>query len=414
MAIVNALEAICDLLPYFAVVSLFSAYSDAWAVIGVVLLLTALSSLITEKTNAVPVRIACGILPALALLAARSTAQILFTAPAALLWLVIVLSGKTKIHYEDYKYWFGFPALFALILLLVNLSRYLSDLPISPISVICSASYLFLGVCVLRRKRSGAGANLSSKLMNAAELIVSALFGVLALAAFLLALKVLWKLFEILFLPGGLILSAVGGLLGWLAGIFNIEQNEEPTPPETDFESGPAVVDPAETVADTVAKDYSSAETLQQIIAYVMIVAAIAAIVFLAYYAVKKLRAARYAKDPNYEVTLRERRIKAKSAKKKWRREPTNNDMIRSIYREYLSYIRHSGVKIAMQTTSEEALNASKKLAESEEAEELRLLYIRARYDEKEEMSDEEVRSAKELWGVIRKEYEAEKMRNIK
>ncbi len=414
MALVNAIEAICDLLPYFAVASLFSAYSDAWAATGAALLLAALSSLIMEKADGAVARILCGLLPALSLFAARSTAQILFTAPAVLIWLVIVLSGKTKIHYEDYKYSFGIPALFALILLLVNMSRYLSDMPFSLISVICSASYLFLGVCVLRRKRSGAGTNLTSKLMNGAELAASAIFGVLALAAFLLLLKVLWKLFEMLFLPGGLILGAVGALLGWIASIFNVENNEELTAPETDFDTGPAVIEPAETAAETVAKDYTAAETAQKIIAYVIIIAAIAGAAFLVYLAVKRIKAARRAKDPDYEATLRERRPRSKAAKKKLRASPTNNDRVRKIFREYLSYIRNSGVNVALQTTSEEALDASKKLADSKEAEELRLIYIRARYDGKEELSDEEVRRADELWSVIRKEYEAEKMKNYK
>ena len=97
--------------------------------------------------------------------------------------------------------------------------------------------------------------------------------------------------------------------------------------------------------------------------------------------------------------------------RKKSRRKAahTNNDRVRDIYREYLLFIQKQGVFISDETTSEEALIASKQLFDSDEADALRSLYIRARYNDENQLSNDEVRRAKELWNAIRKEYEVER-----
>ena len=97
--------------------------------------------------------------------------------------------------------------------------------------------------------------------------------------------------------------------------------------------------------------------------------------------------------------------------RKKSRRKAahTNNDRVRDIYREYLLFIQKQGVFISDETTSDEALIASKQLFDSDEADALRSLYIRARYNDENQLSNDEVRRAKELWNAIRKEYEVER-----
>ena len=175
MMLITALEAVCDLLPYFAVAALFKAYDAPGLLIGALLLLVFFASLLLQKTKAAAFRILCGLLPALSLLLAGQTAQLLFTLPALLLWFVIAVSGKCGIHYDDYKYWFGIPAVPTLLILLISVPR----LPETGLSVLCGAAYLALGVLVLRRKRMGAGASAGAKLLNLAELFCAALCGIL-------------------------------------------------------------------------------------------------------------------------------------------------------------------------------------------------------------------------------------------
>ena len=63
-------------------------------------------------------------------------------------------------------------------------------------------------------------------------------------------------------------------------------------------------------------------------------------------------------------------------------------------------------VDIVRQTTSEDVLEASEGKTDIDRAKQLRELYIRARYQDAEEMSAEDVEHAKALLADIRQEIE--------
>ena len=403
-------EAVCGLLPYFAAASLFPAYADSWTVVGAVLLLVIISSLILEKFKSPPARVICGLLPALGLFAARSTAHILFTIPALLIWCILVLFGKNRIYYEDYKYWFGIPAALALIMLIVSLSRAIAHLSVSTLSVVCSSAYIALGIVVLRGKRLGEGAGARTRALNVLEPVAAASCGVAACAALWGLIYALRKLFEILIYPVGMILGGVARLFSWIAGhIFIFGPDTESVETETSAALETGVQAPESPKPDTAAKNYDWAETVGRLAVILLIVAVAALLIFIVYKAVKRVKNGGAA-DPLYEETLRESRDRGRARRKKRERDGGSNSYkIRKIYREYLTYIRLNGVKIGRQTTSEEALAASRQLAESDEAAELRALYIRARYNDRDKLTDDDVRRAAELWDAIRREYEAKK-----
>jgi hypothetical protein len=122
---------------------------------------------------------------------------------------------------------------------------------------------------------------------------------------------------------------------------------------------------------------------------------------------VKELRIDGRSYDQHYEDAVMEKEAFGKKKRRKRRKEErTNNYKIREIYREYLAYIRKNGVSISGQATSEEILEASNRLVDSSEAAGLRALYIRARYNDEKQLSSEEVSQAKQLWNIIREEYE--------
>ena len=409
MMTVHAFEAVCYLLPYFALAAMFKAYEEPALIIGAVLLPVFISALILEKYKSLAVRFICGLLPMLGLLAAETRAQVLFTVPALLIWYVFAISGKNGINYEDYKYWFGLPALIVLLILLISVPR----LPEYRTAALCASAYLAVGILVLRRKRMGAGAGTAAKLLNIAEPVGAGLCGILAGAALWEVLKRSGKLLEIIFYPIGLLIGAVISVLEWFTDILARHQPvEESTAWESVSESAADIIESEAAVPSTEAAAYAWAETLIRAVTYIFILALFVLIVSLVYKALKNSRTGAFAGDPEYDEAGGEKTFFGRNRRKKRSRvKRTNNEKIREIYREYLTYIRLNGVAIVRQTTSEEALAASKQLGESEEAEKLRVLYIRARYDDAEELSGGEVREAEALWGTIREEYEAERRR---
>ena len=96
--------------------------------------------------------------------------------------------------------------------------------------------------------------------------------------------------------------------------------------------------------------------------------------------------------------------------KKKKPHAETNNAKIRQIYKEYLFFVKTFGVKIVNQTTSEDVAIASDEIIETGKTDELRQLYIRARYNDENQLSDEEVLRAQLLFEEIKNQIE-DKMR---
>ena len=409
MLLIQALEAVCDLLPYFALAALFKAYADPGPIIGTVLLLVFVSAVILKKADHKAVRLLCALLPLPGLFAARTSVQILFTLPALLIWLVIALSGKLGIHYEDYKYWFGIPAVPVLLMLLISVPR----LPRYRVTVLCAALYLAAGILVLRRKRMGAGAGSAAKLLNIAEIAGALLCGVLACALGWELLAVSGRFLEMLLYPVGWLIAAFVRLFEWITAILvRMQPPEESAEYTSTAAAGEEVIIPDTEVPNTESAAYAWAETLGHAVLYILLLALFVFLVYLVYRTVSNIRTGAYGGDLRYEDTPGEKTVFGRERRKKRKKtERTNNEKVREIYREYLSYIRLSGVEIARQTTSEDVLTASKQLADSEEAEKLRALYIRARYDDAGQLSEEEVARAGELWKIIREEYEAESRR---
>ena len=408
MTLITALEAVCDLLPYFALAALFKAYDSPGLLIGALLLLVFFASLLLQKTKTAALRILCGLLPALSLLLAGQTAQLLFTLPALLLWFVIAVSGKCGIHYDDYKYWFGIPAVPTLLILLISVPR----LPETGLSVLCGAAYLALGILVLRRKRMGAGASAGAKLLNLAELFCAALCGILACMVLYFLLKSAGKVIEILFAPVGLLIGGLVGFFEWITAILVRHQPpEESSVYESSSLSGEDMLPPETVIPGTEEAAYAWAGALGQALLYILGLALFVLLVFLVYKAIRNLRIAGGGEGLAYEDMGTERMTAGKKRKRRKKQERTNNHKIREIYREYLSFVRLNGVEVSRQSTSEDVLAAASALPGGREADRLRALYIRARYHDRQQLSDGEVRLAEELLQKIKAEADEENRR---
>ncbi len=409
MILINALEAICDLLPYFALSTLFKQYQNSGVVIGAVLLLVFISSLIMGKFNNTAVRILCGILPALGLLLANNQSQLMFTMPALVLWCMLVYSEKNNVHYDDYKYWYGVPAALALLIMLINLSHILAGEMTNVLSILCASTYLGLGIIILRRKRMGAGISTGVKLLNIAEIIAALSCGILSCALVTVILKAIWKFVEIILLPFGLIINALVNLFSLFSKVIDVEEAvEEASASESSSLPEEEIAEMEHLISHVTPKDYTGAEIALRLVLYILTLAAFIFVCYLIYGIIQAIRSAGNGGNVQYDYSAQEKISFGKNRKKERRKHSvTNNDKIRDIYREYLSYIKLKGIKIVEQTTSEEILVASRQLADSEEAAKLRALYIRARYNDEKQLSNEDVNLARELWHTIREEYEA-------
>lgn len=406
MLLVNALKTVCDLLLCFTFAALIESYSEAWLLTGTVLLLGFLSSLILQKTNgSAAAKVLCGLMPALSFLAVQSFAEAVITAVILAFFFVLTLAGANRIHYEEYKYWFAFPAVPVIIVFFVCLGKW----PIRPMAAVCAGLYLFLGILVLRRKRMGAGAGLKLRAANMAELAGIVVFAVLASLLLYLILSHSGRVLEVLLLPFGFLFNAMISLTKWLINLFMpLFMKMVPPPEET--------VSPTQDggiVSETLPTDpreeliYSGAEALIRVMAVILALAFLAYILYRLY---KMIRSSRMegsgdaaAVEEGREEAPRSRRH---GIKRKKFGKTSNNEKIRTIYKDYLFYVRSRGVRIDRQTTSEDVLDAADRMTASGEAERLRELYIRARYHNSEEMSDEEVEEAKKLLAFIRERTE--------
>ncbi|MCR5345907.1 MAG: hypothetical protein K6E46_07655, partial [Lachnospiraceae bacterium] len=96
------------------------------------------------------------------------------------------------------------------------------------------------------------------------------------------------------------------------------------------------------------------------------------------------------------EYNMRSVRAEKSSDLKKIRRDTGNRGKVRKIYRDFLHVTRKKGIKITDKMTSEEILNAIRTIFDEQSAVALRDVYIVARYNEYADISNEQVRIARE------------------
>ena len=405
MMIIHALEGVLDLLPYFAIVTIFRGFRNSWMVLGAVLGLVFISALVLEKYNNIIVKVICALLPCLGLFAASSMTEVYFTIPALLLWILVVSQDMNTIYYSDYKFWFGIPAMVMPVVLLVALTSHMSRLPASKLSILCASADLAVGIFVLRRKRMGAGVSLQAKFLNVAEMVVASLSGILACGIVWRIVVLSRKVIEMLLLPVGIAMNLIVSFLSWAFGVFMDDDTkyEEAEKKLSIFNQKIAQVkDDTLTPKDT--KFYASSDIVLQVVSIAIFLSFIAFVLLLLFRVIKYFRKDRYTGYSQYEDTYLEESTREKRKKRKRKKiELTNNHKVREIYREYMQYLWENGIIITWQNTSEEILTASQDLVDIEEARELRGLYIRARYNDVNILSDEEVLRAKEILESIKR-----------
>ena len=410
MNVINALKSVCDLLLFFTVATLFKPFSHAEMLIGAVLLAVFAAALLVQQNDSLPLRIVCGLLPAAALFAAGDLLQLIFTAVFLLFHFILTVSGNTNIHYEDYRPWFGVPAFFICCLLFYCVS--IPDIfSRHRLTALCCSLYLFLGILVLRRKRMGAGVSRGVRLINTAELTGVAVFGAAAIALLREAIVHFGGLLKPLLAPIALLLRLIANAVDKLYHFFYRTVLEDAETDEETVEETLGWVAKKKGEAKTPTGDpmHAWADPLEKALVYTLLIAMAFLIVFIIYKIVKGLKKNDDAVTEVYEDddAVTERGVFGRTTKKrKLSLGLSNGARGREIYRRYLAAAKKRGVEIVRRTTSEDVLEASKKIKGNEEDEALRAIYIRARYSDPGEISSEDVRTAEALWKTIKERME--------
>ncbi|MBO4873336.1 MAG: hypothetical protein J5496_07975 [Lachnospiraceae bacterium] len=410
MLLTNALKTVCDFLLFFSLAGLIGSYGEAGPLVGSVLILAFFSSLILQKAGGtLPARILCGLLPALGLLAAKDRSELWITAVILLAYFALTLAGKNNIHYDNYKYWFGLPAIGIALLFAVCLVRW----PAHRMTVLCCGAYLFLGVFVLRSKRIGKGLRAGIALMNLAEMTAVVVFG-----------SVFFYLLYALFMRSGDLLLTLLSPIAYLWALLTdflvrfwrvLEEDpsetttaavtEESTAEEAAADPN-AAADPAEP-----APNYAWVAPLVKVVLILLVLAFLVWIIFRIVRGIRRLRTEEEKDGDPYELGTKRDSLPAGRTKRRKKNTKTggssNKQKIRTVYWQYLNMVRAHGTEIGGQMTSEEVLTASAWQTDSEAAARLRELYILARYDGEDQVSDGEVEEAEALLSRIRERYES-------
>ncbi len=403
MKLINSLKTVCDFLLLISFAALIPSYGEARLLIALVLVLSFVSSLLVQSIpDIMPLRLLCALLPALGLLASKSLAVTVITAIIISFYVLIVVEEKIEMHYDDYKFWFAIPAVPIIVLFVVTASYW----PIRSTSTVCAGLYLFLGVLVLRRKRIGSRATAGIKLINLAEMAGVFVFD--AIACFIIhtivmvvkdyLVLLMTPLAMIFHFPAYVISILTDKLYLWMRPSY-YHQDEKTKANEEAWasSSNPGAV--------PMFKGKTGDEWAYMIISVALVITLVVLVWWILYAFWKMLHsvdtetagkeAIEGGKQEPFRIRLNRRR------KRKRGFASTNNEKVRMIYADYLFFMKACGVNIRRQSTSEEVLAESIEFVEPEKARELRELYLRARYNDADELSEEDVHKAQELYNYI-------------
>ncbi len=403
MKLINALKTVCDFLLLISFAAIIPSYGSAQVLIVTVLALAFGSTLLLQSIpdNTI-LKVLCALLPALGLFMAHSATEIVITSIIISFYVLIAVEDKIEMHYDDYKFWFAIPAVPVIVLFVVTLSYW----PIRSTATVCAGWYLFLGVLVLRRKRIGSRATIGIKAVNLGEMAgVFAFDAVVCLVVYTIVMAskdflvlLMTPLAMIFHFPAYVVSIITDKLYLWMRPSY-YHQDEKTKSLEEGWASS---ADPG--VVPTVGGKTGD-EWAYMIIGIVMVITLVVLLIWLLYAFWKMLHyvdtetAGKDAIEGGQQEPFRLRFNRLR--KRKHGPATTNNDKIRQIYADYLFFMKACGINVKRHSTSEEIMVDSLEIVEPEKARQLRELYLRARYNDAEQLSDDEVEQAREILKYI-------------
>lgn len=387
---VSLFKTVCDILLYFTFISFLPAFDNAWLLLGVLLVTGSVAAFINDRLNNTAGKIisALLVLPGLFLV---GEGQLFFVVILVGYLFITMITGNNDISYQQYRYYFGLPAVVVLAALFVCITSSLEN----KLPLLFGSLYLLIGTIVLRRKRMGVKADHKAALYNGLE-IVSVVFVTAAVFGLLFVIISHSRgIFEIVTLPIAMVIRGLIALLVFLGRRVVKAQPDEVinNEPQSADEIYNEIFNPEENVIDNIDNtNVNFVNLLQRIILIVLAVAIIILVLYLLYKLVRNFF--RNNDYEEYEDATGTEAVKRKK-KKKVREDLSNRQQIRKIYRDFLFSANRKGVPVDKQTTSEDILN-NELYVNNADAIKLREIYIKARYQTDSLVTEEDIRMAKE------------------
>ncbi len=399
---------VSDICFYYAILSVFQPMLPMQ---GPMALFTAASfavSLAAVYCPWAPLRFVLALLPGVAFLQAKADFLLIFPILAWLYLILVLTAGRFQIWLEGYRHSYR---IMLTICLFTMGSSILANV-IEPgftliLPTMCYAmAFLSMGALAMRRMQMNAEMGLRWNLLNSAAVI-----GIPLLAAGCSAL--LWRILLRLEPVGDFLLLILKRFMAWLVRILFPIHPEQPEPTPT-ITPEPTLSPAEEAIAEPIWEsptpkpsfdldlDPETLERARRIGIFVLLTLLAAAVVILIVYHARKNRAKAVQEDFLFEETekgnLFRRRKKTEIIS-----GPANARQIRFFYRKYMKLMRKRGVKISKGNTSREILAEAEPLCAYSSAERLRELYLKARYDDGDTVTPEDVQEAALcLWQIMK------------
>ena len=392
MSLVIAALTMANLCLYFAVLCLTPYWPlNLWLTLGIILTLSASCGLACLARKKTALRLACCVLPLLALLFARTTVQLLWIAPAVVYAELMILSSHFSVSYWSYRLHYLWSSCVMLALLVVGL---VAETPMSR-SFPLALSALILGCFTLRQLRFGAETPLTQKALELASLaVVPAAVGLIAGLVGYGRIAMRWLL-EWVFYP--IFWLVQKGVEALIALFGQVQAPPEPLEPVTEepFVMPEEIIIPEE--HEVLPTQPIVRRDLRWLVRLALILAAATLVTYLIW------RFYRYLKDHAGEESKEEPRITSQAEQPLPRSGEalSNRRRLRRIYGRYLRLLQKRGFVRRGHDTSQEILERSQDLAPEASAEALRALYIQARYSAGP-VSSQQVQEARRLLRQLR------------
>ncbi len=342
-------------------------------------------------TNPVP-RILLSLLPGVSLFFVSGTAAFLVLGLSVLYTVVLMAAGRFSLPVWTYRRVYAVLAVptVAMMVIAATLKT------IRPGVLLFGGLFLILGLIALTEMRMGDAANGRWRLTNALMIVLPGLAA--GTAAFLLykLAESMPKIIEAVLTPIAALFYAIAALFAKVGeGMSEISEATETIPPSMTEEILETTVAVQETKAPYVPPPILRFEGDWR---KLLLILGALFLVWLVYHIVKvHRRTAREEKDPIATGEV----FKSEKTRTVRRRERGNAERVRRIYRNYLNGLTKQGLSIRRDQTSEEILESVRKAQKADEA--LRSAYVRARYGDRDAVTDRDVREAAKIYDEWKK-----------
>ena len=392
MSLLIALKFVCFYAFYFSVLSVFDLWMNSYLLFLAVLLLSCVSLSLSHKfRDKIGIRIITSLIPIIAFVLCQKPLDYLVVGIPVLATVLLGIFKRANLDYWNYISTFKIVCaiffVFVLLALLTNLNYY----NVMFYGIIA----LIIGVFVSRELRLGAHTTTKEKLYNIAFVAtVPIILAILFLVIFRPNVS-FGKVFEYILVPFASIFYLFIKLFSLISNLV-VQQEPEPTQEIENVIHGyeEEFID----YNDKPSKDNPIVRTNYD---YIFIIATIIiAVIVITIIVIRIIKAMK--KDSIYKIefqTIDSESIFVESEKTDRR---SNGYKIRKFYLKYLSLIETYGIFRKKHNTSLDILERASEVITSEKQEELRQLYIKARYSDENSITDEDVDYAKELFKSIK------------